>query len=33
MFVRVGVGECVIIALLLLVVLGIALLSIRMRRG
>ena len=32
MFVRVGVAECAIVALLVLVILGIALISIRMRR-
>lgn len=33
MFLRVGVGECAIIVLLLLVVIGMMLISIRMRRG
>jgi hypothetical protein len=33
MFIRVGAGECAIIVLLLLIVVGSVLLSIRLRRG
>jgi hypothetical protein len=33
MFLRVGIGECAIIVLLVLVVIGMVFISIRMRRG